>query len=96
MGATLTCHDCKLPVHVSCALAAGFIAGFDIQPVKGSRRDIIQVVNFGGETGVMTACVWCPEHEPKKTIVHPLTEIDPVTNEVRISLLSKSDLCRLR
>lgn len=82
VGATINCHDCKIPVHVSCALSAGFTAGFDIQPVKGSRRDVVQVVTFGGETGVMNAAVWCPEHDLRKTIVHPLTEIDPVTEEV--------------
>jgi len=81
-GATINCHDCKLPVHVSCALATGFHAGFDIAPVKGSRRDVVNVVTFGGETGVMTAAVWCPEHDPNKTIIHPLTEVDPVTQEV--------------
>jgi hypothetical protein len=67
---------------VSCALANGFTAGFDIQPVKGSRRDVVQVVTFGGESGVMTAAVWCPEHDLRKTVVHPLTEIDPITQEV--------------
>lgn len=81
-GATTNCHDCKRPVHVSCALTAGFTAGFDIQPVKGSRRDVVQVVNFGGEAGVMTAGVWCPEHDLRKTIVHPLIEVDPITGEV--------------
>jgi len=82
VGATITCHDCKRPVHASCALANGFTAGFDIQPVKGSRRDVVQVVTFGGESGVMTAAVWCPEHDLRKTVVHPLTEVDPVTQEV--------------
>jgi len=81
-GAIINCHDCKTPVHVSCAFAAGYTAGFDIQPVKGSRRDVVQVVTFGGETGVMTAAVWCPEHDLRKTIVHPLTEVDPFTKEV--------------
>jgi len=69
-------------VHVSCALATGFHAGFDIAPVKGSRRDVVNVVTFGGETGVMTAAVWCPEHDPNKTIIHPLTEVDRTTQEV--------------
>ena len=34
----------------------------------------------------MTAGVWCPEHDLRKTIVHPLTEIDPVTQEVCSSI----------
>ena len=90
-GATINCHDCRLPVHVSCALGSGFTAGFDIQPVKGSRRDVVQIVSFGGETGVMKAAVWCPEHDLRKTLVHPLTEIDPVTQEV-FSLIYLTDL----
>jgi PHD-like zinc-binding domain len=85
-GVTTQCHDCKLPVHASCAIASGFNFGFDIQPVKGSRRDVVQVVNFGGENGVMTAAVWCPEHDVINTIIHPFTEIDPITQEVVIPL----------
>jgi hypothetical protein len=91
VGATITCYDCKSPVHVSCALAAGFTAGFDIQPVKGSRRDVVQTVTFGGETGVMTAAVWCPEHDLRKTVIHPLTEIDSVTGEVFLTVLTNVD-----
>jgi hypothetical protein len=30
----------------------------------------------------MTAAVWCPDHDPDKTIIHPLTEVDPITQEV--------------
>jgi hypothetical protein len=63
-------------------MSAGFTLGFDIAPVKGSRRDVVSVVSFGGENGVMTAAVWCPEHDPNKTIIHPLTEVDSITNEV--------------
>ena len=75
-------------MHVTCALSAGFSAGFDIQPVKGSRRDVVQIVNFGGETGVMTAAVWCPEHDMRKTIVHPLIEVDPTTQEACYSFIT--------
>jgi hypothetical protein len=50
--------------------------------VKGSRRDVVQVVSFGGEMGVMNAVVLCPEHDLRKTIVHPLTEVDEFTGDV--------------
>lgn len=49
--------------------------GFDITPVKGSRRDHTNVVNINGETGLMTAAIWCKEHPPTKTIVHRMQDI---------------------
>lgn len=47
--------------------------GFDIQPVKGSRREQVIIVKLGTEQGAMTAAVWCPEHDVKST-VHPIGE----------------------
>jgi hypothetical protein len=61
-------------VHINCAHKSGWRMGFDIQPVKGSRRDTFNIVKLGNETGVMTACLWCPEHEIKST-VHGMNEI---------------------
>lgn len=49
--------------------------GFDISPVKGSRRDHVNIVNINGESGAMTAAVWCKEHCPTKTIVHRMHDI---------------------
>jgi len=55
--------------------------GFDIQPVKGSRRDQVNIVRLGNETGSMTAAIWCPEHDLKTTI-HTLNEISEETGQV--------------
>lgn len=55
--------------------------GFDIQPVKSSRRDLISTVKLGAETGAMTAAVWCPGHEIKST-VHSIDEQIPETGLV--------------
>src|ERR1700683_2094781 len=63
------------PVHVACAHQAGYILGFDIAPVKGSRRDQFSIVNIDGEIGTMTAAIWCKEHVPTKTIVHRMHDI---------------------
>ncbi|KAI9828756.1 MAG: putative PHD type zinc finger protein with BAH domain-containing protein [Thelocarpon impressellum] len=60
--------------HVECAHHAGYTIGFDITPVKSSRRDLVNVVTLGNETGSMTAAIWCKEHAVK-TIVHPLHEV---------------------
>lgn len=62
-------------VHVECAHQAGYILGFDIAPVKGSRRDQFNIVNINGEVGTMTAAIWCKEHVPTKTIVHRMNDI---------------------
>lgn len=90
-GACVACHSCRSPgkkhllptqlsilnkvVHVECAQQAGFILGFDIAPVKGSRRDQFNIVNINGEVGTMTAAIWCKEHVPTKTIVHRMHDI---------------------
>jgi hypothetical protein len=67
--------DTLFLVHVECAHQAGYILGFDIAPVKGSRRDQTNIVSINGEAGAMTAAVWCKEHHPTKTIVHRMHDI---------------------
>jgi hypothetical protein len=62
-------------VHVECAHRHGYILGFDIAPVKGSRRDQFNIVSINGEAGTMTAAIWCKEHAPTKTIVHRMHDI---------------------
>lgn len=66
----------KYTVHVECAHQAGYLLGFDITPVKGSRRDQFNIVTINGETGTMAAAVWCKEHVPAKKVVHRME--DPV------------------
>ncbi|APA09201.1 hypothetical protein sscle_04g039710 [Sclerotinia sclerotiorum 1980 UF-70] len=74
-GACVNCHSCRAPVHVECAHQNGYILGFDIAPVKGSRRDQHNIVNINGEMGAMSAAIWCKEHLPTKTIVHRMHDI---------------------
>ncbi|KAI1263127.1 hypothetical protein F5Y18DRAFT_429599 [Xylariaceae sp. FL1019] len=76
-GACVHCHTCRAPVHVECAHKSGYTLGFEITPVKGSRRDQHNIVTIGGETGSMSAAVWCKEHSPQRTVVHRMS--DPVT-----------------
>jgi len=64
-GACVSCHHCRASVHVECAHQASYVLGFDITPVKGSRRDQFNIVSLNGESGVMTAAIWCKEHAPK-------------------------------
>ncbi|RFN46671.1 lid2 complex component snt2 [Fusarium flagelliforme] len=69
-GACVSCHQCRTPLHVECARQQGHILGFEIAPVKSSRRDQVNIVTVNGESGTMSATVWCKEHAPTKTTVH--------------------------
>lgn len=75
VGYCVPCHNCKAPLHVECARQAGYTLGFDITPVKGSKKDHSNVVTVGKEAGNMTAAIWCKEHVPTKTIVHQMYDV---------------------
>ena len=79
-GLCISCPTCHDNFHVGCAHLAGCIFGFDVTPVKSSRRDHVSVVTLGQETGYMTAAVWCKEHQVK-TIVHAPTEMAEVDDD---------------
>lgn len=70
------CHQpsCNAAFHVGCAHAANYIFGFDITPVKGSRRDSVQTVKFGNEGGLAVPGIWCASHGPTATI-HSMVEL---------------------
>lgn len=75
-GACVACVQCHAPVHVECAHHAGYVLGFTITPVKASRRDQHSIVTMNGETGVMSAEIWCKEHWAgvMKQPAHPMHE----------------------
>ena len=73
-GACTSCFQCHANFHISCAFEAGYIFGFDVSPVKGSRKDQITTATLADETGSVTAAIWCKEHIVK-SIVHPMNEI---------------------
>ncbi|TKA63533.1 hypothetical protein B0A49_11314 [Cryomyces minteri] len=72
-GACVSCHQCHANFHVTCAHEAGYTFGFDVTPVKGTRRDTITTITLGEETGSIAAVIWCKDHTVK-TIVHPINE----------------------
>ncbi|RDW85014.1 hypothetical protein BP6252_02604 [Coleophoma cylindrospora] len=88
-GACIACHSCRAPVHVECANQAGFLLGFDIAPVKSSRRDQVNIVSMNGEIGTMTAAVWCKEHIPK-TVVHKMHDIDSETKLTALQIYAQN------
>lgn len=73
-GACVSCHQCLANFHVACAIQYGYRLGFDVTPVKGSRKDVVSTVTLGSETGNVTAVVYCREHTVK-AIVHPISEL---------------------
>ncbi|KAG4304934.1 hypothetical protein PORY_001609 [Pneumocystis oryctolagi] len=85
-GACALCHICHIPVHVTCAIHAGYTIGFDIALVKGSRKDNVITIKFRGEFGIMTAAIWCPNHNMKKTTVHGINEYDYELNKHAIKI----------
>ncbi|KAF8159372.1 hypothetical protein B0H34DRAFT_654907 [Crassisporium funariophilum] len=76
-GAVIRCHDCPKEFHASCAWKQGHKFGFEIQPVKSSRRDTTITTTFKGETGCMNAIVSCVDHDHSKRDIYDICE----TNE---------------
>lgn len=76
-GACISCHQCAASFHVACAIQYGYRLGFDITPVKGSRKDAVSTLTIGSETGNVTPVAYCREHTVK-TIVHSISE--PIEN----------------
>ena len=72
-GICVACKQCLTMFHVTCAQRHGHVLGFDIAPVKGSRRDAMNMVTLGTETGNATPVLYCKEHTIK-ALVHPINE----------------------
>ncbi|KFA61451.1 hypothetical protein S40285_03431, partial [Stachybotrys chlorohalonatus IBT 40285] len=75
-GACVPCYQCRTPYHVECARQHGHLLGFEITPVKNSRKDQSNIVTLNGETGTMSAVISCINHPPGKTAIHLMH--DPV------------------
>ena len=58
-GACISCYKCHSTFHVECAHQHGYWFSFDVQPVKGSRKDAVTSVTLKGETGNVTPVAWC-------------------------------------
>jgi len=74
-GACVQCHysGCNAQFHVGCAFQNGYRFGFDITPVKSSRKDTVNTIKLGEETGYATAAIWCPHHAVQ-SVVHEMSE----------------------
>ncbi|KAF9466166.1 hypothetical protein BDZ94DRAFT_1252260 [Collybia nuda] len=76
-GSVIRCNDCHKDYHASCAWKEGHKFGFEIQPVKSSRRETTITTIFKGESGCMNAIVSCREHDHSKRDIYDICE----TNE---------------
>lgn len=63
-GACVPCQytGCNAQFHVGCAFQAGYTFGFDVTPIKSSRKDAVNTIKLGEETGYATAAIWCSSH----------------------------------
>ncbi|KAH9945765.1 hypothetical protein B0H21DRAFT_860461 [Amylocystis lapponica] len=77
-GAVIRCAECPAEYHVSCAWKQGHKFGFELQPVKASRRDTTTIVDFNDDAGCMVPIVICKGHTGHRREVHDICE----TNEL--------------
>ncbi|EPQ56118.1 hypothetical protein GLOTRDRAFT_115511 [Gloeophyllum trabeum ATCC 11539] len=76
-GAVVRCADCPKEFHISCAWQNGYKFGFEIQPVKSTRRELMTVVNFREETGSMNPIISCKEHaNTSKRIIYEICDMN--------------------
>ncbi|KAJ3875005.1 hypothetical protein F5051DRAFT_334667 [Lentinula edodes] len=75
-GAVVKCSDCSKEYHVSCAWNQGHTFGFEIQPVKGTRRETHVTTMFRGEPGCMNAIISCKEHDHSRRQIYEICETD--------------------
>ncbi|EED16870.1 PHD finger and BAH domain protein (Snt2), putative [Talaromyces stipitatus ATCC 10500] len=87
IGACVSCHfpGCNAKFHVGCAHQAGYTFGFDVTPVKGSRRDSTITMKMGGESGSVSPCIWCPNHAVQ-SVVHDMSEPTEQNNLTALEL----------
>lgn len=83
-GACIACADstCKRTFHISCASQqTSFTLGIDLSPVKSTRRDTVVTTSFRGESGHMTAVIYCNNHKEvaKTRKLLDLSDVDSVS-----------------
>ena len=94
IGACVSCKQCGATFHASCAQQHGYQLGFELGPIKGSRK-MAEWVTMNGEEGTGTAVIYCKEHakpvynQEEKKGLHSMAEFyaDPDDPTSRINSL---------
>ncbi|KAJ7580151.1 hypothetical protein C8J56DRAFT_795466 [Mycena floridula] len=89
-GAVVRCSDCNREFHVSCAWDHGHKFGFEIQPVKSSRRETTVTTTFRGETGSMGPVISCKEHDRSRRDIYDICEIDDDGGETSLQVYCRA------
>ncbi|KAG9313136.1 hypothetical protein JVU11DRAFT_6586 [Chiua virens] len=74
-GAVIRCNDCPREYHASCAWKHGHRFGFEMQPIRNHRRDVV-ATTFKGDTGNMVPVVCCKDHDTSKHVLLDMCETD--------------------
>ena len=84
-GACLPCSftGCNAHFHVGCAFQANYRFGFDVTPIKSSRRDSMRPIRLGEDVGAATAVVYCPSH----SVPSAVHDIGEKTNQDHLNAL---------
>ena len=90
-GAVVNCHyaTCNARFHVGCAHQAGYKFGFDVTPVKSSRRDSVHTVKIGEETGAVSPAIWCPYHTISG-VVHEVNSPADASGQTALQLYAQT------
>ena len=90
-GACVNCGHCQAAFHVACAQQFGYQLGFDINPVKGSRANSVNLIEVNGDKGTATAVIYCKEHaksfynKDDKKGIHAMAEICELSSQPELS-----------
>ncbi|KAJ5543537.1 hypothetical protein N7461_009540 [Penicillium sp. DV-2018c] len=84
-GASVSCSfaGCNAHFHVGCAFQAHYRFGFEVTPVKSSRRDGMRTIRLGEDVGIATPAIYCPNHAAPAS----LHEIGEQTNQGNLNAL---------
>lgn len=95
-GACVSCSEpsCRRVFHVSCAHnQAGCTLGFEILPVKSTRKEVVSMLTFKGESGHMVPQIWCKDHREvaKSKKLYDLAEVDPKSGSTSLQMFVRSN-----
>ncbi|KAK4688923.1 hypothetical protein P7C73_g1187, partial [Tremellales sp. Uapishka_1] len=89
-GAVITCSDCEMTFHPSCAWMSGFKFGFEFSLAKPGKREAVTIAKFKEEAGVMNSGCWCKSHDLEGRTIYEMHEMDTEQNETALQIYTAS------